>query len=84
MREGDLRTELQHRLGVRFSAGLWDLLVDLGFVAEVLEFGAMDLDQLEDQACRILAAGIPSAEHRVPALAPREPRLGQERAWALS
>jgi hypothetical protein len=46
--------------------------------------GAMDLDQLEDHARRILAAGTPSAEHRVPAPAPREPRLGQERAWALS
>jgi hypothetical protein len=46
--------------------------------------GAMDLEQLEDQARRILAAGSPAAEHRVPAPAPREPRLGQERAWALS
>jgi hypothetical protein len=44
----------------------------------------MDLDQLEDQARRILAAGTPSAEHRVPAPAPNEPKLGQERAWALS
>jgi hypothetical protein len=84
MRESDLRAELRHRLGTRFSAGLWDLLVDLGFVAEVLVVGAMDLDQLEDHARRILAAGTPSAEHRVPAPAPREPRLGQERAWALS
>jgi hypothetical protein len=84
MRESDLRTELRHRLGTRFTATLWDLLVDLGFVAEVLVVGAMDLDQLEDQARRILAAGTPSAEHRVPAPAPREPRLGHERAWALS
>jgi hypothetical protein len=84
MLESDLRAELRHRLGTRFSAALWDLLVDLGFVAEVLVVGAMDLDQLEDHARRILAAGTPSAEHRVPAPAPREPRLGQERAWALS
>jgi hypothetical protein len=84
MRESDLRTELRHRFGTRFSAALWDLLVDLGFVAEVLVVGAMDLDQLEDQARRILAAGTPSAEHRIPAPAPTEPRLGQERAWALS
>jgi hypothetical protein len=84
MRESDLRTQLQHRLGTRFSAALWDLLVDLDFVAEVLVFGALDLDQLEDRARRILAAGTQSAEHRVPAPAPREPRLGQERAWALS
>jgi hypothetical protein len=59
-------------------------LVDLSFVAEVLVVGAMDLDQLEDQARRILAAGTPSAERRVPAPASREPKLGQERAWALS
>jgi hypothetical protein len=84
MRERDLRTQLQRRLGARFSAALWDLLEDLGFVAEVLEFGAMNLDQLEDQARRILTAGTSSADHRVPAPAPREPRLGQERAWALS
>jgi hypothetical protein len=84
MLESDLRTELRDRLGTRWSAALWDLLVDLGFVAEVLVVGAMDLDQLEDQARRILAAGTPSAEHRVPAPAPREPKHGQERAWALS
>jgi hypothetical protein len=84
MRESDLRTQLQHRLSTRFNAALWDLLVDLDFVAEVLVFGALDLDQLEDRARRILAAGTQSAEHRVPAPAPREPRLGQERAWALS
>jgi len=84
MLESDLRTELRNRLGARFSAALWDLLVDLSFVAEVLVVGAMDLDQLEDQARRILAAGTPSAEHRVPAPASREPKLGQERAWALS
>jgi hypothetical protein len=44
----------------------------------------MDLDQLEDHARRILAAGTASPEHRVPAPAAREPRRGQERAWALS
>jgi hypothetical protein len=84
MLESDLRTELRHRLGTRFSTALWDLLADLGFIAEVLVVGAMDLDQLEDQARRILAAGAQSAEHRVPVPAPREPKLGQERAWALS
>jgi hypothetical protein len=84
MRESDLRRDLRRRLGSRFNEGLWELLVDLGFVAEVLVVGAMDLDQLEDRARRILAAGSPAAEQRVPAPAPREPRLGQERAWALS
>jgi hypothetical protein len=84
MLESDLRTELRRRLGPRFSAALWDLLVDLGFVAEVVVVGAMDLDQLEDHARRILAAGTASPEHRVPAPAPSEPRRGQERAWALS
>ena len=84
MQESDLRRDLQHRLGSRFNEGLWDLLVDLGFVAEVLVVGAMDLDELEDRARRILAAGSPAVEQRVPAPAPREPRLGQERAWALS
>ena len=57
--------------------------MDRGFVYEVLE-GASDFDQLVEEARRILAAGAPSAEHGAPAAAPREPRLGQERAWALS
>ena len=83
MRDSELRTAVQRRLGSRFRQGLWDYLVDRGFVDEVLD-GASDLDQLLDEARRILAAGTPSAEHRVPAPAPREPRLGQERAWALS
>jgi hypothetical protein len=84
MRESDLRRDLRRRLGPRFNEGLWELLVDLGFVAEVLVVEAMDLEQLEDRARRILAAGSLAAEQRVPAPAPREPRLGQERAWALS
>jgi hypothetical protein len=84
MRESDLRRDLRRRLGSRFNEGLWDLLVDLGFVGEVLVVGAMDLDELEDRARRILAAGSPAAEQRIPAPAPKEPRLGQERAWALS
>jgi hypothetical protein len=83
MRNSELRTAVQRRLGSRFRQGLWDYLVDRGFVDEVLD-GASDLDQLLDEARRIQAAGTPSAEHRVPAPAPREPRLGQERAWALS
>jgi hypothetical protein len=83
MRDTELQTILQRRLGSRFHQGLWDYLVDRGFVDEVLD-GASDLDQLMNEARRILAAGAPSAEHRVPAPAPREPRLGQERAWALS
>ena len=83
MRATELQTILQRRLGSRFHQGLWDYLVDRGFVDEVLD-GASDLDQLMNEARRILAAGAPSAEHRVPAPAPREPRLGQERAWALS
>jgi hypothetical protein len=83
MRGTELRARLQGRLGARFHQGLWDYLVDRGFVDEMLD-GASDLDQLLNEARRILAAGTPSAEHRVPAPAPREPRLGQERAWALS
>jgi hypothetical protein len=83
MRDTELQTALQRRLGTRFHQGLWDYLLDRGFVDEVLG-GASDLDQLLDEAHRILAAGTPSAEHQVPAPAPREPRLGQERAWALS
>lgn len=83
MRDTELRETLQRRLGSRFHQGLWDYLLDRGFVDEVLD-GASDLDQLLDEARRILAAGAPSAEHRAPAPAPREPRRGQERAWALS
>jgi hypothetical protein len=83
MREADLRTALQRRLGSRFHQGLWNYLLEYGFVGEVLT-GASDLDQLVDEARRILTAGAPSAEHRVPAPAPTEPRIGQERAWALS
>jgi hypothetical protein len=83
MRASELRARLQRRLGWRFHQGLWDYLVDRGFVDEVLD-GASDFGQLLEEARRILAAGAPSAEHRAPAPAPREPRLGQERAWALS
>ena len=84
MRGTELRARLQGRLGARFHQGLWDYLVDRGFVDEVLD-GASDFDQLlEEEARRVLAAGAPSAEQRMPAPAPREPRLGQERAWALS
>lgn len=83
MRGTELRARLQGRLGARFHQGLWDYLVDRGFVDEVLD-GASDFDQLLEEARRVLAAGAPSAEQRVPAPAPREPRLGQERAWALS
>jgi hypothetical protein len=83
MRASELRARLQRPLGSRFHQGLWDYLVDRGFVDEVLD-GASDFGQLLEEAQRILAAGAPSAEHRVPAPATREPRLGQERAWALS
>jgi hypothetical protein len=83
MRDTELRTALQRRLGSRFHQGLWDYLLDRGFVDEVLD-GASDLDQLVEEAHRILTAGAPSAEQQVPAPAPRDPRLGQERAWALS
>jgi hypothetical protein len=83
MRASDLQARLQRRLGSRFHQGLWDYLVDRGFVDEVLD-GASDFGQLLEEARRILAAGAPSAEHRAPAPASREPRLGQERAWALS
>jgi hypothetical protein len=83
MRTTELRAGLRRRLGSRFHPGLWDYLVDRGFVDEVLD-GASDFGQLLEEARRILAAGAPSAEQRMPAPAPREPRLGQERAWALS
>jgi hypothetical protein len=83
MRATELRSRLQRRLGSGFHQGLWDYLVDRGFVDEVLD-GASDFGQLLEEARRILAAGAPSAEQRMPAPAPREPRLGQERAWALS
>jgi hypothetical protein len=83
MRDSELRTAHRRRLASRLHQGLSDYLVDRGFVDEMLD-GASDLDQLLNEARRILAAGTPSAEHRVPAPAPREPRLGQERAWALS
>jgi hypothetical protein len=83
MRDTDLRTALQRRFGPQFHQGLWDYLLEYGFVDETLT-GASDLDQLVDEARRILAAGTPSAEHRVPAPTPREPKLGHERAWALS
>jgi hypothetical protein len=83
MLENDLRTRLQRRLGTRFTTALWNYLLESRFVDDVL-VGASDLDQLVDEARRILTAGAPSAERRVPAPAPREPKLGQERAWALS
>jgi hypothetical protein len=83
MLENDLRTRLQRRLGARFTAALWNYLLERGFVEDVL-VGASDLDQLADEAQRILTAAAPSDEYRVPAPAPREPKLGQERAWALS
>ena len=83
MLESDLRTRLQRRLGTRLTTALWTYLLERRFVEDVL-VGASDLDQLVDEALSILAAGAPSAEHRMPAPAPREPKLGQERAWALS
>jgi hypothetical protein len=83
MLESDLRIQLQRRLGTHFTTALWSYLLERDFVEEVL-VGASDLDQLVDEALSILTAGAPSAEHRVPAPAPREPKLGQERAWALS
>ena len=83
MRATELQERLQRRLGPRFHQDLWDYLADRGFVDEVLD-GASDFGQLLEEARRILAAGTPSAEQRAPATASREPRLGQERAWALS
>jgi hypothetical protein len=83
MHESDLRTRLQRRLGPRFTTALWNYLLERGFVEDVL-VGASDPDQLVDEAREILTAGSPSTERRVPAPAPREPKLGQERAWALS
>jgi hypothetical protein len=85
MLERDLRAELQRRLGTRFTAALWDLLVDLGFVDEVGVVGAMDLDELETQARRILAVGTQAIGQRVDAPALSDgPTSGGERAWALS
>jgi hypothetical protein len=83
MLESDLRTRLQRRLGTRFTMPLWTYLLEHKYVEDVL-VGASDLDQFVDQAQSILTAGTPSAERRMPAPAPRQPGLGQERAWALS
>lgn len=87
MQENDLRTAVKRCLGPRFHEDLWDLLVDLGFVDEVLVVGAMDLDQLVARARKILAVGAPALERRERVGAPARPEgptPGQERAWALS
>ncbi len=85
MQGTELRAELERRLGGKLTAALWDLLVDLGFIDEVQVVGAMNLDELEAQARRILAAGAQATGQRVDAPAqPNRPTPGGERAWALS
>jgi hypothetical protein len=80
------RDQLTHRPSRhRRRRGHIDLLVDLGFVDEVGVVGAMDLDELETQARRILAVGTQAIGQRVDAPALSDgPTSGGERAWALS
>jgi hypothetical protein len=83
MRDTALRMALQRRLGSRFHQGLWDYLLDRGFVDEVLGRGERPRSTrgrgAQDSHCRRPISRAPGAGS-----SPREPKLGQERAWALS